>query len=150
MYFSMSGATRQAAQELQNLTAGELFEIKPKIPYPTHYEDYTAVGKQQLDHQIEPELKVVLPSLEGYDLIFLGFPTWWQQPPMIIHTVLNDDELKGKIIVPFTTSMSSGIEDSVTVMRHLTKGSDLKIEDGFRYDPDKRRFVGKTKRLNLI
>lgn len=150
MYFSMSGTTGQAAQELQNLTSGQLFKIEPKVAYPTDYEDYTEVGKRQLDNQIEPELKEELPNLDEFDLVFLGFPTWWQQPPMIIHTVLNEEKLKGKTIVPFTTSMSTGIEDSVVVIKKLTKDSSLKTEDGFRYNPSNHQFTGKTKLMDLI
>lgn len=150
MYFSMSGTTRQAALELQKQTTGQLFEIKAKVPYPKSYEDYVEVGKEQLDHNIEPELKEALPNLDAYDLIYLGFPTWWQQPPMIIHTVLNDVKLSGKMIVPFTTSMSTGIEASTQVIRSLTDKSDIKIEDGFRYDPTIRRFTGRTNLSDLI
>lgn len=150
MYFSMSGTTREAALELQQKTSGQLFEIKAKVPYPTAYEDYAEVGKKQLDNNIEPELDEALPNLDDYDLIYLGFPTWWQQPPMIIHTVLKDAKLKGKTIVPFTTSMNTGIEESTKVIRSFVDQFDVIIKDGFRFNPTSRQFSGKTNLSDLI
>lgn len=38
------------------------------------------------------------------------FPTWWHQPPRIIHIFFRDYDVKGKVIVPFTTSMSESIQ----------------------------------------
>lgn len=142
MYFSLSGNTRKAALALQKKTSGDLFEIETKIPYPDTYEEYSVIGMHQLENNIELDLKQELPNLDDYDFIFLGYPTWSQQPPMIIHTVLKDAKLNGKTIVPFTTSMSTGIDESVKVIKDLTKDSNLKIEDGFRYSNN--QFLGKT------
>lgn len=150
MYFSISGMTRQAALELQQKTKGELFEIKSKIPYPDQYEEYVKAGKYQLDNDVKPELEQDLPDLSGYDLVFLGFPTWWQQPPMIIHTVLDNDKLNGKTIVPFTTSMKTGIEDSMSVIREITRETNLNVEEGFRFEQSTHGFFGKLNLSNLI
>lgn len=34
--------------------------------------------------------------LDGYDVIYLGFPIWWYTAPHIIHTFLESADFTGK------------------------------------------------------
>ena len=46
--------------------------------------------------------------VEGYDVIFLGFPVWWYIAPTIINTYLESGDFSGKTIILFATSGGSG------------------------------------------
>ncbi|GAK30800.1 hypothetical protein WOSG25_050720 [Weissella oryzae SG25] len=134
IFFSMSGTTKKAAESIQKQVGGDLVEIVPLNPYPADYESYVAVAKSEFDHQIIAKIENNISSLEDYDTIFIGFPTWYQQPPMIIHRLLQMN-LSNKKIIPFTTSMSTDINSSTAMIRKLLLDSTVIVEDGFRYTP---------------
>jgi flavodoxin len=57
--------------------------------------------------------------MEGYDIVFLGYPIWWGQAPRIISTFLESYAFSRKTIVPFCTSGSSGIGSSAENLHTL-------------------------------
>ncbi|MGA3456353.1 flavodoxin [Lactiplantibacillus plantarum] len=61
------------------------------------------------------------------------FPTWWRQPPMIIHTLFDTVNFKNKTIVPFTTSMESPISSSVPYLQKMADKDGAKLVKGIRY-----------------
>lgn len=50
------------------------------------------------------------------DAISVGYPIWWGEAPHIVYTLVENVSLKGKTVVPFSTSISSGLGSSA---RHL-------------------------------
>lgn len=38
--------------------------------------------------------------MSEYDVVFLGFPIWWNREPSIINAFLNSYDFSDKIIVP--------------------------------------------------
>lgn len=78
--------------------------------------------------QSRPAFEKSKESLDGYDLIFLGFPNWWNGAPRIINTFMDTYQLKGKRVVMFMTSGGSGIENSEKVFKKAYP--DVKWEAG--------------------
>lgn len=78
----------------------------------------------------------VLPSgsetidVSSYDTVFVGFPIWWGTMPRIINTFLDIYDLSGKTVLPFCTSGSSGITQSVSDIRAAEPNAD--VRDGLR------------------
>ena len=64
-----------------------------------------------------PALKGLKANMADYDVVFLGYPIWWNCAPRIINTFIESHNLKGKTIVPFATSGSSSISNSVTELK---------------------------------
>jgi flavodoxin len=124
VYFSQTGTTRAAALTIAKLTGAELVELKPAKAYPTDYQTLTIVSKREIDDAIEPELAPMKVDFTQDDTIFVGFPMWYHQPPMIIASLFSNFDLSGKKIVPFVTSMSSDIEEAMPFMEGLA-GNDL-------------------------
>lgn len=60
------------------------------------------------------------------------YPIWWGQAPRIISTFLDSYEFKGKTIVPFCTSHSSGIGSSDKNLHSLVD-SNAEWKDGKRF-----------------
>ena len=67
-------------------------------------------------------------DVRSYDVIFIGYPIWWDQAPRIINTFIESYDLKGKMLIPFATSGGSGITNSVRELRNTY--SDLNWQDG--------------------
>lgn len=91
LYFSLTGTTQQAAESIHRLLPNaDIVRIQPKEAYG----DYDAAarrGDRERRNNIHP-----VPNIESYQNIFLGFPTWWQQPPMLIHTLFDNYDFSGK------------------------------------------------------
>lgn len=147
IYFSMSGTTKAAAQQIQHDTGADIVRLQRAKPYPKGYDNYERVADRERRHNIHPAIKHDIPDLNQYNTVLIGFPTWWQQPPMVIHSLFDAYDFQGKTIIPFTTSMSTPMEDSMPTMRRLAKNAGARVRNGFRYDNNNaqlRRFLQKN------
>ncbi len=120
-YFSATGTTKAAAERIAGATGADLFEIKPAEAYSAADLDWTEPTsrccRENDDPKSRPDFEKSKESLDGYDLIFLGFPNWWNGAPRIINTFMDTYQLKGKRVVMFMTSGGSGIRNSERVFK---------------------------------
>ena len=120
-YFSATGTTKAAAEKVAKATSAELFEIKSTEAYSAADLDWTEktsrCSKENDDPKSRPVFEKSKESLDGYNLIFLGFPNWWNGAPRIINTFMDTYQLKGKCVVMFITSGGSGIENAEKVFK---------------------------------
>ena len=42
-------------------------------------------------------------------MIYLGYPNWWGDAPMVVYSFLDKVEIDGKTIIPFCTHEGSGL-----------------------------------------
>lgn len=144
IYFSMSGTTKEAAEQIQRDTGADIVRLQRAKAYPKGYDNYARVADRERRKNIHPAIKRNIPDLNRYDTVLIGFPTWWQQPPMVIHSLFDTYDFQGKTIIPFTTSMSTPMKASMSTMRRLAKADGATIKQGFRYDNNNaqlRRFL---------
>ena len=47
--------------------------------------------------------------MNDYDVVYVGFPIWWNTCPTIINTFMETYDFQGKTVIPFATSGGSGI-----------------------------------------
>lgn len=134
VYFSQTGNTKKAAEQIQKDTGADIVRLRPATPYPKGYNNLVRVANRERKNNIHPAIQHNLPNLGKYQTIFIGFPTWWQRPPMLIHTLFDDYNFRGKTIIPFTTSMSTPMSKSMPKMRQLGHDDGAKVKNGFRYD----------------
>ena len=64
-----------------------------------------------------PEIKAVSVNVRQYDYIFLGYPIWWNLAPRTVNSFIEAADLTGKTVIPFATSGSSTIANSVAVLK---------------------------------
>ncbi len=135
VYFSVSGNTAKAARQIASYTGAKTYRIRGQQAYPTEYNQTVARGENELRNNIHPAIKGRIANWNKYKTIYLGFPTWWMQPPMIIHTLFDTYSFKGKTIVPFTTSQETPMSSSMPYIRRMAKAKNAKrVINGFRYD----------------
>lgn len=127
-YFSASGVTARAAKEIAAATGGDLFEIKPALPYTAADLDWTnkhsRSSKEMNDENCRPAIAGELPDMSGYDLVFIGFPVWWYVEPRIIDAFLASANCTGKKLIPFATSGGSGIAGAERHMKSVCPAAD--------------------------
>jgi flavodoxin len=103
------GNTQVAAKIMQEITGGDLFEIQTVNAYPEDYTQATVVAKKELLENARPELTSLVSNIAAYDMIFLGYPNWWDTFPKPVFTFLEQHDLGGKTIAPFCTHEGSGL-----------------------------------------
>jgi flavodoxin len=120
-YFSASGVTRNVAEKLARAANADLYEIKPQVPYTKADLDWQ---NKQSRSSIEMGDKSSRPAIAGgdinvaaYDIVFVGFPIWWYVAPTIVNTFLESHDFAGKTIIPFATSGSSGMGETVANLK---------------------------------
>ena len=129
-YFSASGVTANVAKNLAKAVDGDIYEIKPVIPYSNA--DLNWIDKKSRssiemnDKSSRPEIVEDNAHIENYDVIYLGFPIWWYREPSIIDTFLESYDFSNKTIVPFATSGSSGIGDTANNIKELAPNANVK------------------------
>ena len=123
-YFSTDDTIRAVALTAASVLSADVFEIVPTEAYTAadlNYNDSNSrATKEQRDDQARPALKALPEHMDQYQTILLGYPIWWGQAPKIIYTFLESVDLSGKTIIPFCTSVSSGIGSSDTNLHALT------------------------------
>ena len=131
-YFSPTGTTKSLAQELGSVTGADLFEIEGAQPYTA---DDVNLGnrearafKEMADKSLRPEVKGKPDKLKSYDVVFIGFPIWGDAAPNIINTFIEQNDLKGKTVIIFSTSGSSNLTNSYNKLKE--QYPDLKMVEG--------------------
>ena len=124
VYFSNTGNTKRVADFISDITDSEMVEIIPKEKYTSedlnYNNDNSRANKEQNDFNARPEIKNDI-DVSSYDIIYLGYPIWWGDVPKIILTFLDTHNLNGKTIIPFCTSGSTGIENSINTLKKYNK-----------------------------
>lgn len=123
-YFSWSGNTEAVAQEIQAQTGADLFEIVPAEPYTDDYNELLDIAQEEQSSDARPEIAETV-DLSGYDTVFLGFPNWWGDMPMILYTFLDEYDLSGKTIAPFNTSGGSGFSGSLDTIAEMEPEAEI-------------------------
>ncbi|WP_281670677.1 flavodoxin [Rikenella microfusus] len=120
-YFSASGTTARAAGKLAEATGGILYEITPARPYTAADLDWNDKRSRSSVEMNDPGARPALGgkplNTDSYDVIFIGYPIWWNLAPRIVDTFIESHDLKGKTVIPFATSGSSGIANSAAALK---------------------------------
>ena len=130
VYFSATGNTKTVAEEITRLTGADLYEIVPAVPYTDedlNYNNNECCANQEMnDASARPAIGSEAIDVSSYDTVFIGYPIWWGTMPRIINTFLDTYDLSGKTVLPFCTSGSSGITQSVSDIRAAEPDADVR------------------------
>lgn len=122
------GNTSIIAHMIAEQTGANLFEIEAATPYPTSHSELLDVSRQEMANNARPEIAGTVDNMDDYDTIFIGYPNWWGDMPMIIYNFLESYDLSGKTIVPFCTHGGSGLSNTEATIADITGGT---MKDGF-------------------
>lgn len=115
-YFSATGTTAEAARQIARLADADLFEITPVQPYTDADLDWrdnlSRSYVEMHNREYRPEISGEVANIGAYDVIYIGYPNWWNTAPTIINTFIEANDFSGKKVIPFMTSGGSGIANS--------------------------------------
>lgn len=125
LYFSATGTTKSVAKKIKKNTNGKLIEIKAADAYTSADIDWTddnsRVTKEHnsasspAKSSVRPKIKnlsAIKKAVKKADVVYIGYPIWWGEAPHIVYSLVENISLKKKTVIPFCTSMSSGLGSS--------------------------------------
>lgn len=118
-FFSWGGNTRGIAEEIQEQTGADLFEITLVNPYSDDYNTVLDEAQRDQNEQARPELASHVENMEDYDTVILGYPNWWASIPMPIASFLEEYDFSGKTIIPFCSHGGGRFGQSITAIEKL-------------------------------
>ena len=138
VYFSRTGEqygvgvidkvnTAIVADMIIEQTGADSFEITPKEDnYPMTYSELTDYAKEEQKNNARPEIASTIENFDSYDTIYLGYPIWWGDLPMICYTFLESYDFSGKTIIPFCTHAGSGNAGTQSKIQSAAPNADVK------------------------
>ena len=120
-YFSATGTTKRAAEQLAKEHNADLFEIAPEQPYTAADLDWTnkqsRSSLEMKDKSSRPAIKGSCANIADYDTVWIGFPVWWYTAPTIVNTFIEAHDLSGKVLNVFATSGGSDVKGSAADLK---------------------------------
>lgn len=124
------GNTQYVAYVIQENTGADLFRIEPEVPYPTDHDTLVDQAAEEQDNGARLAIKDTIENFDQYDTIFVGYPNWWSDMPMILYTFFDTYDFSGKTIIPFNTNGGSGFSNTISMIAELEPDASI-YEDGF-------------------
>lgn len=120
-YFSATGTTARSAEKLAEVTGGELYAMTPVEPYTSadlNWQDKGSRSSVEMnDPKARPAIREGKKNIADYDVVYIGYPIWWNLAPRIVNTFIESHDLKGKTVIPFATSGGSSISNSASALK---------------------------------
>ena len=125
VYLSRTNNTKAIAEIIHKNMGGTLVALELEKPYPENYQATVQQVMNENETGYLPPLKTKIDSIQNYDVVFVGFPTWGMKLPPPMKSFLNQYDLSGKTVIPFNTNAGYGIGSSFATVKELCKSSEV-------------------------
>lgn len=118
------GNTELLARRIAEVTGADEFKIMPVKAYPENYMECVDLATAEKESGARPEY-VGDVDIADYDTVFLGYPIWWGDLPMIVYSFLEKHDFSGKTVRPFCTHEGSGSAGTFEGLADLLAGATI-------------------------
>lgn len=125
LYYSQTGATKTVAEELQTRLGADIEALEAVEPYAGSYDETIQRCMQEMATDSLPALKPLTADLSKYDTIFLGYPVWFGTYARPMLSFIKSTNLEGKVIVPFCTFGSGGLNTTCESLKTDQPGATI-------------------------
>jgi flavodoxin len=129
VYLSRTNNTKAIAEIIRNNVGGKLVALELEKPYPDNYPATVQQVVKENETGYLPPLKTKIDSIETYNVVFIGFPTWDMKMPPPMKSFLQQYNLSGKTAIPFNTNAGYGVGSGFQTVKELCP--DSKVLEGF-------------------
>ena len=145
IYFSNSGITEKLALRIKKDTGADRLKVIPE----REYGGYAVSIIKMIVEKIRKNTRAFIndiPGLTEYDTVFVGYPIWGGKVPEILINFLNECDLKGKTVIPFSTAGASSIKGSLAGLKEACSGAKIKypFETSKRHKGDYGTWISKV------
>ena len=137
------GNTAILAETIAKKIDADIFEIKVENDeYPSTYTALVKYAQKEKQENLRPDIVGEVSNFEDYENVFLGYPNWWGDMPMPVHTFLDEYDFSGKNIYHFCTHEGSGgvKKDGLAMYGHIVQSDEEETD---------KRVTGWLNSLNL-
>ena len=124
------GRLRAVADMIQTQTGGTLFSIQTSVDYPGDGGALIDYAAEEQEEDARPELTSHIENPDDYDVIFVGYPTWWDDMPQALYSFFDEYDFSGKTIIPFNVHNGSRFSGTIETIQDLEPDAEV-ITDGF-------------------
>lgn len=119
------GNTAMMADYIAEHTGADKFEIVPVKAYPNDYQETVDIATEERNNNARPEYQGDI-DISDYDTIFLGYPIWWGDMPMIVYSFLEKHDFPDKTVIPFNTHEGSGSSGTYQKIQGILSGAEVR------------------------
>ena len=87
------GNTQYMAYVIQETVGADIFRIEPETPYPTDHDELVDLASEEQSDNSRPAIKDTIENFDTYENIFVGYPNWWGDMPMILYSFFDEYDL---------------------------------------------------------
>lgn len=124
------GRLKVVADMIQAETGGTLFSIQTSVKYPGDGGALIDYADKEQEENARPELTSHIENLDDYDVVFVGYPTWWYDMPQVLYSFFDEYDFAGKTIVPFNVHNGSRFSGTIETIQDLEPDAEV-VTDGF-------------------
>ena len=117
------------AEYIGDYMKADLFRLEDPTQYPESYKHMKEVVRNMKYAKKRPKPVNGYPNLDKYDLVFLIFPIWEEDMPMIIHTFIENNDFTNKTLIPVCTHESSGICNTYQYIKEFIVEANVIVTD---------------------
>ena len=115
VYYSAQNHTKRVAEYIKDAANADIFEIVPQNIYTSadlNWNNPNSRVVYEHEHTEARDIPLVttsVPNFDDYDTVFIGYPIWWGIAAWPINNFVKENDFSGKTVIPFCTSVSSGL-----------------------------------------
>ena len=161
VYFSCTGDTLNVgivtkgnneflAKYIGDYMKADLFRLEDPTQYPENFKQWKEFAKNLKYAKKRPKSKTGFPNLEKYDTIFLIYPIWNDDIPMIVHTFIETNDFTDKTLIPLCTHEPSGICNTYQYIKDFIVEAKVIVTDFSMIGSEARKPSAKNIIENLL
>ena len=125
LYYSQTSTTQQVAKLLQFKTGADIDSIVCEQPYDGDFNQTIVRCQKEFADNDAPVIQKLTRNVANYDTIYLGYPVWFGTYAQPIAGLIKQVDLSGKVVIPFCTFGSGGLNTSTDKLKAALPGAKL-------------------------
>lgn len=113
------GMVRALAEMIQKNTGADLVSIRTSIKYQANIDRLIDFAADEQKRKARPPIISKHDDLGSYDVVFIGYPVWWYDLPMVMYSFFDKYDLAGKRIIPFCVHNGSRFSSTIATIAKL-------------------------------
>lgn len=126
------GLVEYLARNIAKDVNADLYSLNSDPNYPINHDDLVTISATELANKSRPNLEYY-PKLDlsKYEVVFVGFPIWWNDLPMSLYSFFEKEDLSGKYIIPFSAQGNDSAQPLFAKIQELEPNAKVIQDLGF-------------------
>jgi hypothetical protein len=124
IYCTKTGSTEKIAKRIAKDFNCPQLKVEADVVYGGFFSACARVVSDRLQKTL-PKAVTETPEVSDCDILFLGFPIWWDDMPDYFREFLGRLDADGKRLVPFATSGRSDMSRAIETLRELFPNANI-------------------------